>query len=329
MADQVDPDDLERLLLALSPSDFERFFIQLLLANSSRFGDVGHLGAGKRHLIDVYAIDREHAEAPTYFELKRRAVVFPDVVRAVGAVAERLRATEPDARVVLVVPGLPTREVASVAAEQRVAIWGKLSLAALATPEIVDAYRPLAREDAATGSSRKESERLARLLDEIPRGREDALRYQDHVTQIFEHLFVPPLASPRVEHRDEAGRNRRDAIFEKLATSGFWDGVRRTYGAEYIVLDAKNHTDGPDKDAVLAVAHYLKPYGCGMFAIIAGRTAPTDAARHAAREQWIGGQKMIVFVSDDDIRSMLDLLRQGGAPEEILRRRIADFRLSL
>jgi hypothetical protein len=84
-----------------------------------------------------------------------------------------------------------------------------------------------------------------------------------------------------------------------------------------------------DKQPVLDIAHYLKPYGCGLFGIFMTRNGPSPAADHAIREQWIGAQKMIVVLSDSDVEEMLTIKGSGGRPEELIRKKIADFRMSL
>lgn len=80
---------------------------------------------------------------------------------------------------------------------------------------------------------------------------------------------------------------------------------------------------------VLDIAHYLKPYGCGMFALLVSRRGPDFGGSHAACEQWIGGNKMIVHLSDMHILEMLDLRAKGGEAQEVIRQQIADFRMSL
>jgi len=91
----------------------------------------------------------------------------------------------------------------------------------------------------------------------------------------------------------------------------------------------KNYEEPLDKRPVLDIAHYLKPYGCGLFGILVSRRGASDACLHAIREQWIGAQKMIVVISDEQLLEMLRIKGEAGAPEEIIRASIATFRMSL
>lgn len=326
---QVDPEQLEHVLALMSGVEFELFVRDVLLANPARFRKVQHMGWAQRHLFDLWALDDRHDGAQTYFEVKKRPAVLPDVLDGIAFEAEQLRASKPDARVVLVISGLPTEAAARAASARRIQIWGKLSLASLTPPALLAAKRAELQGRATDPLPSAGGVELGKALSTIPAGKADALVYQHHVVKTFEHLFVPPLEPPREELNDRERRNRRDAIFENPGIHPFWEGLRRHYRADFVVLDAKNYAQGPNKHAVTSVAHYLKKYGPGLFAIIASRKGPRPDAVHAAREQWISGEKMIVFVTDDDIREMLELAGKGGAPEVIIRNRIADMRLAL
>jgi hypothetical protein len=105
--------------------------------------------------------------------------------------------------------------------------------------------------------------------------------------------------------------------------------IRDAYSAHYIVVDAKNYEEPLDKRPVLEIAHYLKSYGCGLFGMLVSRRGASEAGMPAIREQWIGAQKMIVVIDDNQVHEMLRIKSEGGAPEEILRNMIATFRMSL
>lgn len=118
-------------------------------------------------------------------------------------------------------------------------------------------------------------------------------------------------------------------IFENPAVEGFWSYIRNTYSAHYVVADAKNYGAPLTKQPVLDIAHYLKPFGCGLFGLLLSRKGAGASALHALREQWIGGQKMMVVLSDSDLEEMIKIKAAGGKPEEIIRKAIAEFRMSL
>lgn len=166
-------------------------------------------------------------------------------------------------------------------------------------------------------------------LKSIPPGKQAWSKYQQTIYDIFEHVFCPPLDAPKYELADDDKRNRRDIIFENPSQNGFWKSIKEDYKGDYIVVDAKNYAPTLSKRPIIDIAHYLKPYGCGMFGIIVSRKGIGPSGIHARKEQWIGNQKMIVVLSDDDVVDMLKEKAKNHPPEEILRKKLSDFRMKL
>ena len=153
--------------------------------------------------------------------------------------------------------------------------------------------------------------------------------YQKLVGQILEHLFCPPLEPPIAESPDKFIINRRDWVFPNYSDSGFWNFLRQTYKADYIVVDAKNYTNPISKNQVLQIANYLKSHGAGLFAIIATRRGVDRAAELTLREQWIVNNKMILVIKDTDLEAMLLSSSSGGEAYKVIGQVIESFRLSM
>lgn len=161
-------------------------------------------------------------------------------------------------------------------------------------------------------------------------GGKDAYIFQKVCADIFEHLFTPPLQSPDYETPDESKRNRRDFIMGNTTyENDFWRYLRSEYKAHYIVADSKNYKDFLKKQPVVDIAHYLNSYGCGLFGILISRKGASTVAKGIRREKWLMEKKMILFLSDDDLIEMLNLKKAGKPPEEVLRKKIDDFRKKL
>ena len=166
-------------------------------------------------------------------------------------------------------------------------------------------------------------------LSKIDPGKKKWSKYQQTVYDVLEHIFCPPLESPLYELADKDARNRRDIIFENASNEGFWNSVKNDYSGHYIVIDAKNYSSGLGKRPIIDIAHYLKIYGCGLFGIIVSRKGLASAGNHARKEQWIGNKKMIIVLDDDDLIEMLKEKKKQGTPEDIIRKKISTFRMSL
>ena len=145
----------------------------------------------------------------------------------------------------------------------------------------------------------------------------------------MEYLFAPPLGKPLYESANTAKTNRRDIILPNYSENGFWQFLRDNYFAHYIVIDAKNLTKYIEKKDVLQVSNYLKKFGTGLFGMVISRNKPHSNAILTQREHWIADNKLILFLQDEDIVQMLTMKDSSGNPEDVIRQKIEDFRLSL
>jgi len=100
--------------------------------------------------------------------------------------------------------------------------------------------------------------------------------------------------------------------------------------ADYLIVDAKNYSRKIGKTEVLQVANYLKPQGAGLVGLIFSRNGGDAAGcAHTLREQWLIHQKMILVFNDEDVESMLSAKEDGRGPEEVVGKKIEQFRLSM
>jgi hypothetical protein len=287
--------------------------------------------------VDILAEPRTAtlAESIVIFEVKRVQVASIDLITSEVGRRELVRAHHPGARYVFVTTGGVTRRAREVAERYDLTVWDANVLAAKVTPEMATRWFGIAYEHADRAGVHPErpqitkAQALISALGSIAAGKGQELVYQKWVRDVMEYLFVPPLGPAHYENADAAGRNRRDLILENWATDGFWSQMRTLYSAEQIVIDAKNSAQPLGKRPVIEIAHYLKPYGCGLFGILCCRKGPGEPAKHAIREQWIGGRKLIVTISDEVLVEMLTFSEAGTPAEELLRRELGRFRMSL
>ncbi len=170
---------------------------------------------------------------------------------------------------------------------------------------------------------------LVDKLDLCKAGRADWVSYQNLVGNILERLFCPPLLPSLRENADAFAVNRRDFIFPNYADDGFWAFLRAKYSADYIIVDAKNYTGKVKKEQVLQMANYLKPHGAGLFGLIVCRNGGDRSCVLTLREVWIVERKLIIILTDYDLKEMLVAKSAGTQPESIVRQKIEDFRLDL
>lgn len=326
-------DEFRERLLSMPPHEVESFVFDVL-RSSARFSDVAteRMLGGAQIDIEATAIDLLlNQPVKWYFEITvARALGLEKIERELFLKEWVRHQYEGHSQFVLIAPGGLTPAARERARLAGLVVWDAAKLLDIADPDVLRRWFGTQIDSPAEPAiDERKAEVLSQGLDVLAPGAANALTYQRLIADILTYLFCPPLELPRYELLDATSRNRRDIILENSAASGFWLQLRERYRADYIVVDAKNYTDAIKKRPVVDIAHYLKPYGCGMFGMIVTRQGTSRAGLHALREQWVAGGKMIVTLNDADLRAMLSVRAQGGSPDELLRIKIADFRMSL
>lgn len=175
-------------------------------------------------------------------------------------------------------------------------------------------------------------EDLKKELMNINKGKPDCVKYQYIVSKIFSELFKDELNVPKLESSDLSRDNRRDIVFANYSEHTKLKLLREHYGADYIVIECKNYkTVKVGKKEILQLSNYLKPYGLGMFGILSVRKSKQikDAAKRAQMEMWAHEKKMIIFLDDSDIITMLDNKLNDVEPIDWIFQKIEDLRFSM
>ena len=313
--------------------EFEQFVAGLLDAHP-QYSDVRknpRIGPGL--MPDLTAIRKhDHIEERLVIEVTAAPFMRPGLIRSKHRQIETYRNTGLIDVAVLIFRGrLPERYRATFE-DAQIEVWDLDHIATTFANEIQiqpDSYLKQHFLLDEKTPPRMEADDLLRRLRKCPRGQSHWVEFQRIVKDIFEYLFVPPLGQAIEESSDASGSNRRDIILPNHTSSGFWKSMRDDFKAHYIVVEAKNWNKPINKGEALQVANYLKPYGAGMFALIAARNSASESCRQTIREQWTANQKMMVVLTEVDIESMLRIKDDGLSPEDVLVALIGDFRLSM
>jgi hypothetical protein len=175
----------------------------------------------------------------------------------------------------------------------------------------------------------QEAETLKTKLSGIQPGREQAAEYQRLVLEILNYLFNPELIEGRPEVRTSEGTERRDIIFTNDSDESFWTYLRTTHDSIVIMFEAKNTIElGPAE--INQTATYLGDR-IGRLGILVTRREPSEAVKRKIASVWNDGapRKVILTLTDDQLRELLDLRCQGGSPTKWLQNHYRKFRTSL
>jgi hypothetical protein len=236
-----------------------------------------------------------------------------------------------DYNLVFAFPGILSEKDNAVIKGNGIEIWDINYIAQTFAKEIPTTPHPLFQALFTTAKYTEAHDKLINELKSIPAGNKDQdwSKYQKHIEKILDYLFGSELSSPISEHSDHFKINRRDFILRNYAETGFWAHVRNRYLADFIVVDAKNYTKKVTKKEVLQIANYLKIHGAGLFGIIISRNGGNTGCYYTCREVWAMDKKLIVVLNDEDIINMIIAKAANSKPEEIVRQKIEEFRLSM
>lgn len=235
-----------------------------------------------------------------------------------------------DVKCIFLFPGKLTAEANLILTRNEIEIWDGEYVASRFKEEIEQTYHPVFSSlFGVKYYYQKEEQIFIDKLHACKPGKENWKVYQNLIGDVLTFLFCPPLLPPLSERADANKINRRDFILPNYCDKGFWAYLRSKYLADYIVIDAKNYRQKISKNEVLQISNYLKEHGTGLFGIIITRNGVSESAIYTLREVWAVDKKMIIILQDNDVEQMLLERLANREPENIIRQKIEDFRLSI
>ena len=158
----------------------------------------------------------------------------------------------------------------------------------------------------------------AELLDQLdacPTGLPGWRTYEDVATSILTFLFVPPLSGPRVQPRSFSGIDRRDAVFgnRNMTPDTIWGQLRLELDARMPLFEFKNFEGEVGKDEVDQTRNYLTG-AIGRFAVVCSRKPPDRQGLLRRNQAFTQDRKVILFLSDEDLKEMLRMKESGADP---------------
>ena len=161
---------------------------------------------------------------------------------------------------------------------------------------------------------------LRQRLKACPPGREGWRRFEDACVDTLRFLFIPPLKEPLLQPRSYSGIDRRDAVFpnRNLELGNNWGHLYRELGARLVLFEFKNYdVNEIGKDEVNQTLNYLsRPMG--RLAIMCCNRLPNRAADIRRNSIYSEDQKVILFLTTDNLIEMLAIKERGEEPSDLI-----------
>ncbi|MBN1461163.1 MAG: restriction endonuclease [Armatimonadetes bacterium] len=169
------------------------------------------------------------------------------------------------------------------------------------------------------------AQQLAEDLDSMPCGSDHWSSFEDLCIDILNHLFIPPLRAPRIHSRSEDRLDIRDALYPIGDGSRSWDTLRHECRTRVLVAEFKNHCGLIGQKEVESLQQYLFTKAMRSLGILCCRKGPSAPALAARRRAWLEFDKLIVILSDIDLKELLALKATGEDPTQAIDEQLDSF----
>ncbi|QMV73286.1 restriction endonuclease [Comamonas piscis] len=173
------------------------------------------------------------------------------------------------------------------------------------------------------------AQELIGKLEALPPGKETFREFEDLCVEILNYAFFPHLGVPSVQSRTEDTLDIRDAVFPITGEHPFWQEIRRTCFTRFMVAEFKNYTKSIGQREVESIQQYLYSKAMRMFGVLCSRNQPNDSALLARRRAWVESNKLILLLSDDELKDLVRAKSYGENPTDVLDAQLGEFFLRL
>lgn len=170
---------------------------------------------------------------------------------------------------------------------------------------------------------------LISRLESCNLGREEWHEYELICIEILNYAFIPPFRIPKVQSRSEDGLDIRDAVYPISNGHQFWDVQKRECNTRFVVAEFKNYSEQPDQKVVESIQQYLYKKAMRTFGFLCTRLEPKESALKARRRAWVEFDKLIILLTDEDLKDIVRTKSFGNDPSEIIDTQLDDFFLDL
>ncbi|AWK51066.1 hypothetical protein DIC82_08585 [Clostridium beijerinckii] len=174
-----------------------------------------------------------------------------------------------------------------------------------------------------------EGEEFLRELDNIKPGREDFLKYEKKCTDILKYLFLENLNGWNEQLRTDDELNRFDLICRVKQGNEFWELLINEFKSRYVVFEFKNYAKQINQTQIYTTEKYLFQTALRNVGFIISREGASVNAVKSAKGILRETGKLIVNLTSNDLRKMLEMKDSGNEPSDYLFSIVDKFLLEL
>jgi hypothetical protein len=161
---------------------------------------------------------------------------------------------------------------------------------------------------------------LRKRLKSCPGGKDGWKVFEDVCIDTLVYLFVPPLTTPKIQPRTYSGIDRRDAIFPNrtFTAENNWGRLYQELAARLVLFEFKNYDkEEIGKDETNQTRNYLTK-AMGRLGIMCCNQMPNHAAHLKRNTIFSEDDKVILFMTTNDLIEMIDIKERGEDPSDFI-----------
>jgi len=168
--------------------------------------------------------------------------------------------------------------------------------------------------------SKSVTDSFSSRLDSCSCGIDSWKSYENICAGIIDYLFSKSFRNyvRVVQSRSENGLDVKDLVIPNRSELPFWKEIRTDYSARNIVFEFKNYCEPIGKDQLIQISNYLKKKTYGRFAVVFCRKGLSKNGEEEQKELLRDDDKMIIVLSDQEVKDLINIKNSSGSPETIL-----------
>lgn len=172
-------------------------------------------------------------------------------------------------------------------------------------------------------------EKLAEELENIKPGKGSFGEYERKCTDILKYLFSENLNGWNEQLRTDDELNRFDLVCRVKLGNEFWEFLINEFKSRYVVFEFKNYTEVINQTQIYTTEKYLFQKALRNVGFIISRKGASVNAIKSAKGILRETGKLIVNLTNNDLKKMLDMKDSGDEPSDYLFDIVDKFLLEL
>lgn len=166
----------------------------------------------------------------------------------------------------------------------------------------------------------EESSNLLKKLDDCTAGISDAIMFEDICVDVLKYIFSEDLSLWQKQKKSNIDLYRFDLLcrIKDNNYKTFWSMMNDFFNSKYIIFEFKNYTNQITQKEVYTTERYLYAKALRNVAIIVAKNGFDDNSTWAAKGSLREYGKLILLLTNDDIKTMYNMKKEQDDPSEFL-----------